>query len=295
MGEKTNIGWTDATWNFIRAINKLTGALGWFCTKRTRACVNCYASDYNVRRGNGLEYTRPNLKYIEWTVPEHQLIAPFGWKEAQWCFVNSMTDFFHPAIPDWMRRLGFVVMLLRRDCTFQILTKQPECMQHFFAANTMADCINEIASTSRKQEYPELWRRFESSQSDLFASTGRVGIHPWPLENVHLGVSVGEESDLFFLSLLRGTPAAKRFVSFEPLLHRIPMLEDYLWEIDWAIIGGESGPNRRDCGVEALAETWYQCGKANVRTYVKQDCALHPGQQGRLSVNVWNTKEMPVP
>jgi len=63
--------------------------------------------------------------------------------------------------------------------------------------------------------------------------------------------------------------------------------------IDWVIVGGESGKNRRDCGVEAIKYVASQCVVAGVPCFVKQDCALKPGQQGRLNDGTWRLKEFP--
>lgn len=59
------------------------------------------------------------------------------------------------------------------------------------------------------------------------------------------------------------------------------------------LIGGESGPNRRDCGAEAIETVALQCLNAGVACFVKQDSHLLPGQRGRLSANAWALKEFP--
>jgi protein gp37 len=63
------------------------------------------------------------------------------------------------------------------------------------------------------------------------------------LPNVWLGASVESADYLKRLDDLRHTPAAVRFVSFEPLLGPIPHAD--LSGIHWAIVGGESGPDAR--------------------------------------------------
>jgi protein gp37 len=71
------------------------------------------------------------------------------------------------------------------------------------------------------------------------------------LPNVWLGTSVESADVLHRLDHLRRTPAAIRFVSFEPLLGSVKGAD--LTGIDWAIVGGESGPKAR-----AIAETWVE-------------------------------------
>ena len=60
---------------------------------------------------------------------------------------------------------------------------------------------------------------------------------------VMLGVSCESERRTYRLDWLREQPAAVKFVSFEPLVECIPDVD--LTGIDWAIIGGESGPDYR--------------------------------------------------
>ena len=64
-------------------------------------------------------------------------------------------------------------------------------------------------------------------------------------------------------------------------------------KIGWVIAGGESGPNRRDCGAEAIEDVIRQAKAAGVAAFCKQDCAAKPGQQGRLSDAVFNLKQFP--
>lgn len=63
MGDKTKIEWTDATWNPIRARNKATGKVGWWCSHVSEGCRHCYAEHMNLtqgqnpgRMGNGVAY-----------------------------------------------------------------------------------------------------------------------------------------------------------------------------------------------------------------------------------------------
>jgi len=80
-------------------------------------------------------------------------------------------------------------------------------------------------------------------------------------------------------------------IFFSDILHDWQVRNSHL--LDWIVIGGESGPKRRDCGVDdivALARTAKECG---VKVFVKQDCALYPGQQGRIPNDIWELKEFP--
>ena len=92
---------------------------------------------------------------------------------------------------------------------------------------------------------------------------------------------------------LQAIPAQTRFVSFEPALSEVNWAG---WDfIDWMIVGGESGPSRRDCGVDVLLEAIEDCQQAGIPVYVKQDCALKSGRQGRIPDEIWKLKQFPHP
>src|SRR5215213_5445716 len=61
--------------------------------------------------------------------------------------------------------------------------------------------------------------------------------------NIWQGVSVESPACVSRIHDLRGTPADVKFLSLEPLLAALPNLN--LAAIDWAIVGGESGPGCR--------------------------------------------------
>lgn len=195
MGDKSQIQWTDATWNPI------TG-----CTKISPGCKNCYAEKVAARMQ---AMGQPNYRNgFSLTLHPHMLDVPRRWKRPRRIFVNSMSDMFHRDVPeDFIFRILDVV----RDCpqhTFQVLTKRSERMR------------------------------------EVMTNYGTV------LPNLWLGVSVETPGQADRIDHLRATPAAIRFVSFEPWLSR-PIDKDIrifsidLENVDWAIIGGESGINAR--------------------------------------------------
>ena len=57
--------------------------------------------------------------------------------------------------------------------------------------------------------------------------------------------------------------------------------------LDWLVVGGESGPERRPFDLAWLESTVTQCDAAGVPIYVKQDSALTPGQRGRIPDHLW--------
>ncbi|MCG7852794.1 MAG: phage Gp37/Gp68 family protein [Methanosarcinaceae archaeon] len=69
-----------------------------------------------------------------------------------------------------------------------------------------------------------------------------VGELRWPA-NLWVGVTVESQEYVHRINKLSSVPSIVRFVSFEPLLGPIKYLD--LSSVDWAIVGGESGPHSR--------------------------------------------------
>ena len=103
-------------------------------------------------------------------------------------------------------------------------------------------------------------------------ATGRAPPHIW------LGVSVEDERNAVRIRHLRAAPATIRFVSFEPLLGPVGPVD--LSGIDWAIVGGESGPGARPCRLAWIREIVRQCRAAGVPVFVKQLGAHVIGDDG---------------
>jgi protein gp37 len=104
--------------------------------------------------------------------------------------------------------------------------------------------------------------------------TGLAPAHIW------LGVSVEDAQNTVRLRHLRSAQASVKFVSFEPLLGPVGKLD--LTGIDWAIVGGESGP-----GARRMAEGWVleirdQCREFGVAFFFKQWGGVRPKSGGRL-------------
>jgi protein gp37 len=97
---------------------------------------------------------------------------------------------------------------------------------------------------------------------------------PWPLPNVHLGVSVEDQhwADIRIPALLN-TPAAIRFISAEPLLGHVRLAPGWLLgnpRLDWVIAGGESGPGARPCELDWLWSLRAGCATTGVPFFCKQ-------------------------
>lgn len=88
------------------------------------------------------------------------------------------------------------------------------------------------------------------------------------LPNVWLGASIEDERVLHRLDELRNVPAAIRFVSFEPLIGSVS--GGKLDGIQWAIVGGESGPNARPMDPLWIDEIFDMCTDAGAAFFFKQ-------------------------
>jgi protein gp37 len=111
----------------------------------------------------------------------------------------------------------------------------------------------------------------------------------WP-ENVWMGVSVETEKYTFRIDHLRRTGAKTKFLSLEPLLGPMPNLN--LDGINWAIVGGESGPGARPVLQEWVMDIRDQCLAAKVPFFFKQWGGVQKKRAGRaLEGRTWD--EMP--
>ena len=88
------------------------------------------------------------------------------------------------------------------------------------------------------------------------------------LPNVWLGTSVENAQVTHRISCLRKTPAAIRFISFEPLIDKAGPVN--LNKIHWAIVGGESGNKARPIKEEWIDQIHSQCLKYGTAFFFKQ-------------------------
>lgn len=107
------------------------------------------------------------------------------------------------------------------------------------------------------------------------------------LPNVWLGTSVEHGEQAGRLDDLRKTKAITRFVSFEPLLG--PVADADLSEIDWAIVGGESGPRARPMEHAWVEEIHDACKRAGTAFFFKQWGGVQKSKAGReLNGRTWD-------
>ena len=111
--QRSQIEWTEATWNPV------TG-----CTQVSPGCANCYAMRF-AERFRGVP-DHPYERGFDLQLRPDRLEQPLGWKKPRTIFVNSMSDLFHPRVPDEYIQRVFKVMEQASHHRFQVLTKRSE-------------------------------------------------------------------------------------------------------------------------------------------------------------------------
>lgn len=193
------------------------------------------------------------------------MIKPLSWKRPRKIFVNSMSDLFHESLPDETIDTVFAVMALSPQHIFQVLTKRPERSRAYLTAR------NGMGNAS-------LCRAINEIPAEL---GNRHGALEMPLPNVWLGVSVEDQQRADDrVPLLLRTPAAKRFLSCEPLLGPIDLAR---WlAIDWQcsfcqhFFTGKHKPVCPSCGKEG---GWSGSHRFNGRGFARNGAV--PVQRGK--------------
>ena len=110
---------------------------------------------------------------------------------------------------------------------------------------------------------------------NLLELSGKLNWTP----NIWMGVSVENEDYKYRINHLRKTPAQIKFLSLEPLLSPLPKLD--LNNIDWVIVGGESGKRARLMKEEWVIDIKNQCKSNNVAFFFKQWGGMNKKLNGR--------------
>jgi len=259
MSATTNIEWATHT------------ASPWFgCTEVSPGCANCYARQLTLQK-----------KWAGWGDKSPRVRSKGFWVDAyRWNrlavpsfrprMFTSLMDWLDPMVPiEWLADFLKVVFECQ-NLDWLLLTKRPEQFRErvysakvFYEAKYGADA-------------------FIKWIFDWFNGS--------PPNNVWVGVTCENQRTADERLLILSTiPARVRWVSAEPLLETVQVSP----LVDWVVIGGESGPSRRDCGIDAICQTAWVAASLDIPIFIKQDCAFRPGQQGRISDGVWKIKELP--
>ena len=252
----------------------------------------------------------------------HKLDAPLRWRTEVKAFVCSTSDPFHPKLAnEEIAAIYGAIAATGGRHTMQMLTKRARrrrewhaWIQHaaFVSNKTPAQVC--FAYTLAASGSP-LFRRPEVVSAAMSAS--------WPLPNVWEGVSVEHQAAAYDrIDHLLMTPAAVRWISLEPLIgpvdllpwldptgacdcgyengyHCVPRcMKQAEWRymgdpighvdpnIDWVVIGCESGPGARPCNPDWIRNLIEQCGDYGVARWFKQGRAT-PGELAPDMVATW--------
>ena len=256
MSKETGISWADSTFNAWEG-----------CTKVGPGCDNCYANTRNNRFHEGKNWGAgaPRLlrsdKYwkepLQWEADHETFFAEHGHRQRVFC--SSLADVFDNEAPAGQRERLFELIKATPRLDWLLLTKRIGNVNSMLPADHRGD--------------PNSW------------GCG------WA--NVWLGITVvnQEEADRDIPKLLK-IPAAIRFLSMEPLLGAVDLVEALGmrevgarfngWaEIDWVIVGGESGVNARPMVLGWAKEIVSQCQAAGVPVFMKQLGANPTNREGK--------------
>lgn len=99
-------------------------------------------------------------------------------------------------------------------------------------------------------------------------------------DNAWIGVSVENRKHMSRIDALRRTKARIKFISFEPLIGEVGFVD--LSGVDWAIVGGESGPGARPMDPNWARSLRDQCLAAKVAFHFKQWGGPNKRHTGRV-------------
>ena len=298
MGKDSKISWTTDTWN------------PWIgCHKVSPGCKHCYAETLVMRMGRVFSIVRraapatfnAPLKWQRSLLSELPRLRPddvdgprYSNSDAssdpplpEYVFTCSLSDFFHEDADQW-RDEAWEIIRRTPHLTYQILTKRPERI----AEHLPKTCF----------------RCGTPSPGDDPADDAEVYCHhfwrPWP--NIWLGTSV--ENQVYAekrISQLVNVPAVVHFLSCEPLLGPIDFgtrritytdkttitLSGFLSDIEWVIVGGESGKDFREMNLDWARSIRDQCRAASVPFFYKQGNGIRSEMNPVLDGREW--REMP--
>lgn len=160
-----------------------------------------------------------------------RLEEPLHWWKPSRIFVCSMGDLFHKDVDSkWLKDIFSIIRVCSHHI-FLILTKRPQNINKKY---------------------------FEYFGLKLYS-------HVW------LGVSVENQKTADErIPILLQIPAAKRFVSCEPLLSEIDLGKLSDPNISWCIVGGETGPKAKPMNPDWVRSLRDQCQSAGVPFFFKK-------------------------
>lgn len=251
--------WWDATFNPV------TG-----CTPVSAGCANCWAKRMHDRNLTGGKPT----PFSKITLHHDRLEQPLRWRKSRRVAVCLMGDLFHEDVPFEFIGKVFGVMVACPQHTFLVLTKRPERTAEYLQS------IEELPEAREKHDCPEcsLAPRIGKLAGDIEANLrkGRPLFDEYggcclfdrcrlPIKNVWLGTSIEDQAtaDERLPHLLKW-PAAKRFLSIEPMLRPVSNLS-----LPRPVL--TAGKKRRQDGYRKMSVCCSHCSEKIASAHVGND------------------------
>jgi len=206
------------------------------CAKVSQGCKHCYAITLTQNR-MGIDVfgssPRQRTRPQVWNRPHRWNREAEERREPLRVFCASLADVFedHPQVNKWRPEVFDVI----RQCPwldFQLLTKRPENFTRMLPDDWTDEYVD---------GYPNIW----------------------------LGTSIEDNRVADRAHDLRAVPAMVHFVSYEPAIGPLTNLDFY--DLEWMIVGGESGPGHRKLDLDWAEDMRLRCEKAGVAYFFKQD------------------------
>ena len=182
---------------------------------------------------------------------------------------------------------GFELAMHPHALEMPLTWKKPQTI----FVNSMSDLfLDEVPAEFIKQVFDVMnrahWHTFQVLTKRAERLSQLSTELPWA-KNIWMGVSVENSDYTFRVDHLRSTGAHVKFLSIEPLLCSVPILN--LSGIDWVIVGGESGPGARPVKEEWVVEIKEQCLRSKVPFFFKQWGGFRKKKAGReLQGQTWD-------
>lgn len=160
--------------------------------------------------------------------------------------------------------------------------KQPKMifvnsMSDLFHKDVPDDIIIKVFETMNKAN----WHTFQvlTKRPERVLEMDKASLLKWS-PNIWMGTTVENDKYVDRIDMLRETKANIKFLSCEPLLGSLKDIS--LEEIDWVIVGGESGPKSREMKKGWVLELKDLCEKNGVAFFFKQWGGINKKKSGRL-------------
>jgi protein gp37 len=199
------------------------------------------------------------------------------------CYAERFSERFR-GVSDHPFEAGFDLTLRPERLTQPLSWKKPKrifvnSMSDLFHKEVPRPFIDQVFDTMERAD----WHTFQvlTKRSSLLTRylKHRYGKSLAP-PHIWLGVSVEDAKNIVRIKHLRTAQASTKFISFEPLLGPVGVVD--LTTINWAIVGGESGPRCRPMEEAWVLDLLKQCRAQKVAFFFKQWGGVRPKSGGRL-------------